>query len=495
MGARTGEEFLKGLRRTDRELWLGDERVGDVTTHPSLAGAAQALADVFDRQHEYADDCLMADAETGEPVNVSHMIPRSKEDLQRRRRGLVRIAESTVGLMGRTPDYMNVTFAGFAGERSVWAGPDGRNEEGIAKLQSFQKQLAREDLSLTHTIIHPTIDRVKDSTFDGNAVPLHKVADTEHGIVVRGARILATLAPFADEIAVYPGHPLPPGAPDAYALSFSIPVSTPGLVFLCRDSASTPGADPFDRPLSSRFDEQDAFVVFDDVEVPRERVFIDGDVEVYSGVMLPTAWWANIMQQTTLRALTKLEFAYGLASLMAEAVNDSSPHTLEMLGELHGYVEITRNAVLLAEEHAYDRGEGVWFPDGRPLHPMRAQLAVWFPRVNDILVTIGSHNLLATPSRAMLDDARLRPLIDEFLRGAGDVDAERRAALYRLAWDFVGSGLGARNDLYERNYLASARTNRIGAYMVYSDRSRPHALVEGILAAGRASGSSGSSGA
>ena len=319
-------------------------------------------------------------------------------------------------------------------------------------------------------------------------MPLHKVADTEHGIVVRGARILATLAPFADEIAVYPGHPLPPGAPDTYALSFSIPVSTPGLVFLCRDSASAPGADPFDRPLSYRFDEQDAFVIFDDVEVPRDRVFIDGDTEVYSGVMLPTAWWANIMQQTTLRALTKLEFAYGLASLMAEAVNDSSPHTLEMLGELHGYVEITRSAVLLAEEHAYDRGEGVWFPDGRPLHPMRAQLAVWFPRVNDILVTIGSHNLLATPSRAMLDDGRLRPLIDEFLHGAGDIDAERRAALYRLAWDFVGSGLGARNDLYERNYLASARTNRIGAYMVYSDRSRPHALVDGILGAARSEG-------
>ena len=128
-----------------------------------------------------------------------------------------------------------------------------------------------------------------------------------------------------------------------------------------------------------------------------------------------------------------------------------------MLGELLGYVEVTRSAVLLAEEHAYDRGEGVWFPDGRPLHPMRAMLATWFPRVNEILITIGSHNLLATPSRAMLDDARLRPLLDEFLHGADDVGAEERAALYRLAWDFVGSSLGARNDLYERNYLASAQ--------------------------------------
>jgi 4-hydroxyphenylacetate 3-monooxygenase oxygenase component len=485
MPARTGEEFLAGLRARKRELWVGDDRVDDVTEHPALAGAARALADVFDCQYTYADECLMPDPQTGEAINVSHMIPRSKADLKRRHVGLTRISETSVGLMGRTPDYMNVTFAGFAGERPAWLGPDGRNEEGVANLAAFQKQLAREDLSLTHTIIHPTIDRAKDQTFTDNPVPLHKVADTDYGIVVRGARILATLAPFADEIAVYPGFPLPAGAESKYALSFSIPLDTPGLVLLCRDSASSPGADPFDRPLSTRFDEQDAFVIFDDVEVPRERLFIDGDVDVYNSVMGPTAWWANIMQQTTIRALTKLEFAYGLASRLAEAVNDSTPGTLEMLGEMLGYVEVTRNAVLLAEEHAYDRGEGVWFPDGRPLHPMRALLATWFPRVNDIIITIGSHNLLATPSRAMLDDGRLRPLIEEFLHGTENVGAEERAALYRLAWDYVGSNLGSRNDLYERNYLASARTNRTVAHLMYSDRTRSYALVDAMLTAGR----------
>src|SRR5262252_3411400 len=152
MGARTGEEFLKGLRSRRRELWLGAERVDDVTEHPALAGAAQSLAGVFDRQHEYPDDCLVPDAETGELVNVSHLIPRSKDDLQRRHRGLARIAEYSVGLMGRTPDYMNVTFAGFAGERRAWLGPDITNEEGVENLAAFQKQLAREDISLTHTI-------------------------------------------------------------------------------------------------------------------------------------------------------------------------------------------------------------------------------------------------------------------------------------------------------------------------------------------------------
>src|SRR6478735_3919705 len=485
MAARTGEQFLRGLAGR-RDLWVGGDKVSSVVDHPALSGAARALAEVFDLQHRHADVCLMPDPETGESINVSHMIPRSREDLQRRHRGLECVAEYSVGLMGRTPDYMNATFAGFAGRADEWA--INGNERGAENLVRYQKKLAREDLSLTHTIIHSTVDLSKGRNPIGlDPMQLHKVGETASGILVRGSRVLATLAPFSDELAVYPSGPMPDAAPE-HALSFCVPMDTPGLIFICRDSASV-NSNRFDHPLSSRFDEQDAFVIFDDVEVPRDRVFIDGDKEIYSGVMLPTAWWANIMQQTTIRALTKLEFAYGLASLMAEAVNDSTPQTLEMLGELHGYVEITRSAVLLAEEHAYDRGEGVWFPDGRPLHPMRAQLAVWFPRVNEILIAIGSHNLLATPSRAMLDDGRLRPLIEEFLHGANGVDAERRAALYRLAWDFVGSTLGSRNDLYERNYLASARTNRIGAYMIYSDRTRPHALVDAILGAPRSEGS------
>ena len=114
MGARTGAQFLEQLRKTRRTVWLADGRVDDVTAHPALAGAARTLAGVFDRQHQYAEDCLIPDPETGEPISISHMIPHSIDDLKRRNRGLARISEATVGLMGRTPDYMNVKFACFA---------------------------------------------------------------------------------------------------------------------------------------------------------------------------------------------------------------------------------------------------------------------------------------------------------------------------------------------------------------------------------------------
>lgn len=475
MPARTGKEFLAALR-SPRDIWVNGEHVTDIVDHPALRGAAATLAEVFDLQHEAADLCLMPDPETGEPINVSHMIPRSQADLERRHRGLQHTAEYTVGLMGRTPDYMNVTYAGFAGRADEWA--INANEAGAARLVEYQKFLARKDIALTHTIVQPTIDKaLGDAPMAGNDVALHKVADTEHGIVVRGARILATLAPFADEIAVYPAVPLPEGA-DAYALAFCIPMDTPGLKFLCRDSCST-NRSRFDHPLSSRFDEQDAFVIFDNVEVPRDRVFINANWTAYNTVMT-TGWYPNVMQQTMIRAQTKLEFAYGLACAMAEMINDKSPATSQMLGEIWTYSELVRAAVRTAEREAFEYGNGVWFPNGAPLSALRAILPTWFPRVVEIIKLIGSHNLLATPAERDFDDPALSGLIDTFLRGANGVSARDRARVFRLAWDFVGSALAGRNDLYERFYLASGARNYALAHTL-APRERGKRLVSQLL--------------
>jgi aromatic ring hydroxylase len=344
---------------------------------------------------------------------------------------------------------------------------------------NFQRHLAEADISLTHTIIQPTVDKRTDGRILGNKVTIRKVGQTADGIIVRGARVLATLAPYADEQTVYPGLPIPTEATE-YALAFAIPLDTPGLKFLCRDSASAPGADPFDKPLSSRFDEQDAFCIFDDVLVPWDRIFIDGDVEIYNS-MQQTNFAINMTTQSTIRALTKLEFAYGLATRMAEMIGDHTPATVEMLGEMACYVRVTANALELSLERAWEREDGVWFPYGAALEPMRALLAAWMPRVAEIITLIGSHNLLTTPSRAQLDDPELRPLIDEMLSGADGAAADDRAALFRLAWDFVGSSLAGRGFLYERFYLTSAARNKQMLHSRFFDRTRSQALLDDML--------------
>jgi aromatic ring hydroxylase len=483
MGARTGAQFLDGLRKTRREIWVDGERIVDVTKHPKLSGGAASVAAMFDRQHAYASECLYPDPETGAPTNVSHMIPRSREELWRRHKGIVRLSEGSMGIMGRTPDYMNMKFAAFASAPGVWAGADGRNGRGARNIVDFQRHLARNDISLTHTIIQPTIDKRTDSRLAGNKVSIRKVGETAEGIVVRGGRVLATLAPYADEQTVYPGQPIPPEAKE-YALAFAIPIDTPGLTFLCRDSASAPDADPFDKPLSSRFDEQDAFCMFDDVVVPWSRVFIDGDVQIYNS-MRDTGYAANMISQSTTRALTKLEFAYGLGTRMAELIGDHSPATTELLGELACYVRLTANAVELSLERAEQRNDA-WFPNSAVLEPMRPMLATWMPRVAEILTLVGSHNLLTTPTRSELEDPKLRPLLDEMLHGADGATADERAALFRMAWDFVGSALGGRGFLYERFYLTSAARTKQMLHTRFFDRTRSQALVKDMLGRARA---------
>jgi 4-hydroxyphenylacetate 3-monooxygenase oxygenase component len=475
MPARTGRQFLDGLKEP-REIYVGNEKVTDVASHPALRGGAEELAAVFDLQHAEADRCLVPDPETGELINASHLIPRSREDLFKRHAALEVCAEHSVGLMGRTPDYMNVTFAGFAARPDEWS--LGGNEAGAENLVAFQKALRRNDLSLTHTIVHPTVDKaLGDVPRAGNDVALQKVGETEHGIIVRGSRILATLAPFADEMAVYPSYPLPEGS-DAFALAFSIPMTTPGMKILCRDSYSGP-KHPYDHPLSGRFDEQDAFVIFDDVEVPKDRVFINANLAAYNAVMR-TSWSPNIMQQTMIRAHTKLEFAYGLAARMAEAINSNTPQTQQMLGEIWSYAEFARSAIAAAEQGAIEYGNGVWFPDIRPLAALRGNVPLWFPRVNEIFRLIGSHNFFTAVPAAQFADAELRPLLDRYLRGANGVTAEQRARIFRLAWDFAGSALASRNEQYERFYLASSARNLANAHL-FSERTRANSLVDRFL--------------
>lgn len=472
MSARTGAEYLCGLR-DDRAVWVNGESVGDVTSHQLFKGSLAGMAGYFDWQHKFEDSCLM---ETEEGlISVSHLIPKSREDLTRRHAGLSQLARYSVGMLGRTPDYVNVTFAGFAGQPSVWR--QAGNEAGHDNLCVFQREIADRDLSLTHTIVHPIVDkRVPDYEGVNKQLALRKVDETADSIVVSGARILATLGPFADELAVYPGHPVPADQPDI-AMAFSVPMNAPGLKVLCRDHYGV-ARNVFDHPFSSRFDEQDAFIIFENVEIPKHRVFCDSNPTVFN-TALQRGWTGNIMQQTVIRALVKLEFAYELATRIANVTGQMQrSEVTQMLGELWSYAELTRAALKAAEDGASDYGDGTWICDERPFFALRPTIPGWMVRVNDILKTLGSHNLLATPASADFDDASLEPLLSNYLRGAEDTPADERARLFRTAWDMAGSALGSRVELYERFYLASAPRNYALAHMRAQQTAEWHAVPE-----------------
>jgi 4-hydroxyphenylacetate 3-monooxygenase oxygenase component len=474
--ARTGKQFLDELAKDEREIWLDGEKLTNPLEHSLLASGAESIARVFDLQHEHADEMLMPSPDDGSLVNVTHIIPRSKEDLERRRRAFEIVAAATAGTMGRTPDYLNVTFACFAGRSDVWARRG--NEAGAANVVAYHKEMRDRDLSTTHTIINPQVDRSKpEAEQAAGEVALHQIGQSEEGIVVRGARMLATLAPFADELTVYPGSDIRPQDGN-YALAFAIPMGTPGLKFLCRDTYAK-GRSRFDYPLSSRFDEMDAVAVFDDVVVPWNRVFLTGDPVSYSEVITDTGWRGHIMHQAMSRAHIKLLFAFGLGHLMANTTGVVRfDHIQEKLGQIWNMVELSRSALVAAEAGSFMDDGGVWYPDDRPFLALRGEMPKWMPRVNELLQLIGGGGFMCTPSEADVKGP-MAAEIAKYFQAAG-ADAERRIRLFRLAWDFLGSDLGGRGELYERFYLSDSFRMTALAYKI-AEKDEAVALVEQFL--------------
>lgn len=477
IAARSGAEFLAGLADDrEREIWIGGEKVTNPLEHDKLRPGAEAIARVYDTQLAHAEVCLAPNPDDGRLVNRTHLIPRSKDDLEKRRASMEIISAATGGMMGRVPDYLNVTFACFAGASEVWARRG--NERGAENIVNYQRLMRDRDLSTTHAIMNPVADRSKPETEQlGGEISLHKVGESSEGIIVRGARMLATLAPFADEISVYPGSDLKPGD-ERYAVAFAIPMSTPGLRFICRDSFTKPGS-TFDYPLSARFDEMDAVVVFDDVVVPHDRVFLDGDVVGYSEVITDTGWRGHIMHQAFTRAYVKLLFAFGLGHVMAETTGVVRfDHIQEKLGQLWNMAELTRCALVACEADSYLDDHGVWYPNDRPLMALRGEMPKWLPRAHELLQLIGGGSFMATPSEADFNSP-IRGDIEKYFM-AGNADAERRVRLFRLAWDYIGSDLGGRSELYERFYLSDSWRMTQLAYRI-ADKASAVALVEQFL--------------
>ncbi len=457
MPARTGRHYLDRIASLDHEVWLGGERIKDVTQHPGLAGGARTLASLYDMQHDpgLAGEMTYRSPSTGDAVGLSFIVPRSQDDLIRRRNMMLHWARATCGMMGRTPDFMNVTFATWAGAADYFG--RGRPEFG-ENMRRYYEYIRENDLVLTHALINLQRSRNQTSTFklkEGTALAV--VRETDAGIIVRGARILATLGPLADEIAVYTprlGHYGDGHSP--FAVAFAIPCATKGLRFLCRDSLARVG-NGFDFPLTSRFEEMDCVVFFDDVLVPWERVFVLGDVGILNGVGPATRFSAHSAHQGAAKNLAKCEFVLGLALLMTETLGNAQlPHTESMIAELMLTTSLMKAAMRAAEADAKLDEWGIMCPDLVTIETTRNLFMTAYPRMIEILQLLGSSSLMITPSKADLDGP-LKGHIDQYL-ATETASARNRVQLFRLASEVAISGFGNRQVLYERFFASDPLT-------------------------------------
>jgi len=275
-------------------------------------------------------------------------------------------------------------------------------------------------------------------------------------------------------------HPLQPGD-ENYANCLAVPINTPGLKLYPRRPFALRADNAFDYPLSSRFDESDSYVVFDNVFVPWEHVFIYRNLEVSRDQWSKTTAHTLGNHQAQVRYVTKLRFLTGLAQRMNEMTgNVAAPPVQVMMGELAAFVTIYES-MLLAQEIVAQIKNGVLWPSATTLYSAMAMQSEFNARMLEMVRELAGGAFITLPSSlADLESPQTAPDVERYMRSAS-TDAKSKIALMRLLWDFLGSEFGSRHQQYEKFYGGASFLVKTNVYRNF-DWKRAGALVDAALA-------------
>jgi 4-hydroxyphenylacetate 3-monooxygenase len=455
----TGKEFLESLQGP-REVWIYGERVRDVTAHPAFRNPARMLARLYDALHDPAQQPVLTcatDTGSGGFTHKYFRAPTSAGELVEARDAIVAWSRLSYGWMGRSPDYKAAFLATL-----------GANAEFYAPYQDNARRwyrMAQERvLFMNHALVQPPVDRHRppDEVAD---VYVHVEKETDAGLVVSGAKVVATGSALTH--ANFIAHPTTtPIKTKAFAVVFIAPMETPGVKLICRPSYSMAAevmGSPFDYPLSSRMDENDAILVLDRALIPWENVLVYEDVTKSNSFFQHSGFFPRAMFQGCARLAVKLDFIAGLLVKAVAAVGSGdSRNTQASVGEAIAW----RN-LFWGLSDAMARTPVPWagatvLPNPEYAQAYRVFATVAYPRIKELTETILGSGLIYLNSHAVdFKTPALRPYLDKYLRGSDGTDAVERIKLMKLLWDAVGTEFGGRHELYERNYAGAAETIRV----------------------------------
>jgi aromatic ring hydroxylase len=418
------------------------------------------------------DSTTVVSPETGNRISWSYALPRSPEDLAAKYRNTRLWMHESWGQLGRIPDFMSNVVVGLVDFRDeLESNGTGFGDNAVA----YHRHASENDLALTHALGDPQIDR-SASPLDDPDLALRIVKERDDGVVLRGAKQLGTLAPFAHEVLVYLSASFALRQSEAFVIWFALPTATRGLKLLCREPLAA-SAHGHGHPFASRFDEQDAMLFFDDVLVPWERVFLlhDGRLAL-RGLPRINAWAIHC---TSIRFHERLRTLATLAQMIARTIGvDEFRNVQEKLGELIGYVRLHELATAGVEARPRVTPGGLYAPgDGFALGVWEADIS---RRVVELVRQVAASGLLMQPSEADLDEAELRPFLERYMRGK-DVGVAEKSRLFRLAWDLTCDSFALRQELYEYLHRGDIDRNRMILHNTYDDadvRSRIEELIE-----------------
>ncbi|NPC93422.1 4-hydroxyphenylacetate 3-monooxygenase, oxygenase component [Bacillus sp. WMMC1349] len=450
MGIISGKEFINRINQLQNDIWFDGKQIeGNISEHYAFKGLLKTKSSLYDLQmnENLMNEMTFLPSGKTEPIGLSYLQPKTKEDLIKRRTMIEHWARHTHGLMGRSPDYMNTAIMSFASSTSLLNNRENCFPEHIRALYD---QAMKEDLSFTHTFITPQLNRSQINLMQTEQPISAKVIEkNKQGIVIQGARLLATQGGLTDEILIF-------SAPRFYlnqdeAFAFSIPSNTKGVKFICRESFVS-SESTFNHPLASRYEEMDSIVVFDHVLVPWERVFFYDHVEAANDFVVQSSFHAFTIHQVVTRQIVKTEFLLGIAQLLVDTINVSEyQHIQEKLSEIIIGLETIKALLEKAENDATLDEWGYMRPSLIPLKVISTVFPKIYPRFTEIIQLIGASGIVTLPTENAFH-SDLKEDLNHYLQGTKTSGVDR-VKIFRLAWDLTMSSFGTRQTQYERYFF------------------------------------------
>ena len=474
---KTGAEHIKSLK-DGRTVYIDGKLVADVTEHPAFRNAVKSAAMLYDFQAKPENIELMTFVPNGSNrrVNRSWQMPRNYGEMVQRRKAMQAWAAVSYGFMGRSPDHLASTLVGQRMGIEVF---EKHGAERAKAVRDYFEEASRNDYFLTYVIINPQAERAKDWGEQKEELVARIVDEDSGGITIRGAKMLGTSSIMANEVFVANLQPLKPGEED-FAFSCALPMNTKGMRVLSRKSYEAAAVSIFDNPISSRFDENDALIYFEDVKVPWERVFVFRDTDMCRAQFHDTPGHSYQNYQSQIRLSVKIRFLTGLAHRLTEAIGTTNiPSVREQLGYLAAQTSMVNAMLAGMEAEGSMRGE--WYvPNKHFMYSAQVLTQDLYPRVVNTLRDLSGGALIMLPSSIHdFADPHIKKIIDITQRAAR-MGPEEKVKFLKAAWDAIGSEFGSRHTQYEMFY-AGARFVTCGHSYRTFDWQGATGMVDGLM--------------
>ena len=464
MGLRTAAEYMEGLR-DGRTVYFHGQSVADVTDHPHLGIAAKHAALDFELAEEDPHKELFAWADDeGSLHSRYYKRPESSRDLLNRREMIetsTRRGRSVVLLVKEIGT--DALFALYLVTRVV------DDKAGTAyndRVAAFHRHCRDRDLTLA--VAQTDVKGDRSLLPSQQAHPDYYVRIVEErgdGIVVRGAKAHTTGTPVVDEIVVLPTRAI--GAEDStYAVSFAVPVDTPGVKLLASPFGAAEGDSSFHYPVSSRHRLVDTLTVFEDVFVPKERVFLQGEWQA-AGFLANT--FVEFHRFTAVSYKPPLcDLFIGAAALLAEYNGiEKAGHVREKLTQLIAWTETVRGLSRAAAHDCRITDSGLAVPDVVLTNLAKYHFAARYHDAMRWVQDIAGGLVVTGPSEQDMDSPETRPYIDRFLGGGNGAEASDRLKAMNLVRDLTASDFGGYNQFLAIHAEGSLEAQKITIHRDY----------------------------